>query len=57
MLTKLVWCKEVWSDRHFRDCIGMWQIQKGKLDKVYCAVWVKRFGLEDLWKRMTTGTY
>ncbi len=35
ILTKLLWCKELRSERHMQDCIGIWQVQKGKLDEVY----------------------
>lgn len=35
ILTKLRWCKEIFSERHFTDCQGIFQIQKGKLDIAY----------------------
>ncbi len=35
ILTKLSWCKDVASERHKRDCIGIWKVQKGRLDEVY----------------------
>lgn len=46
--TKLSWCKEVWSDRHFTDCVGIWQIQKGKLDEKYIASRAKALSLTEL---------
>lgn len=57
ILTKLSWCKEVWSDRHFRDCIGMWNVQRGNLDEEYCTKRVQKLGLGTLWENMKKGTY
>ncbi|MBI5620132.1 nucleotidyltransferase [Candidatus Gottesmanbacteria bacterium] len=35
ILTKLAWCKELRSERHMGDCVGIWRVQKGKLDEAY----------------------
>lgn len=35
ILTKLSWCYEVFSERHFRDCVGIVKVQGKKLDRVY----------------------
>ncbi|KKW10762.1 MAG: hypothetical protein UY48_C0015G0006 [Candidatus Gottesmanbacteria bacterium GW2011_GWB1_49_7] len=48
ILTKLSWCKKVWSDRHFRDCVGMWLVQKGKLDEKYLSDQAKKVGVASL---------
>lgn len=55
LLTKLVWCKEVWSDRHMNDCIGIWRIQKGKLDMVYLHKRAKELAVVELLARVKKG--
>lgn len=35
IITKLFWCKQVFSERHFRDCVGIWRVQKEHLDQTY----------------------
>ena len=52
ILTKLSWCKEVMSERHMRDCVGMWQVQKGKLDEKYLFEQAKKLGVETLLKQV-----
>ena len=39
ILTKLSWCRKVYSERHMGDCIGIWQIQREKLDEKYLNKW------------------
>jgi len=51
-LKKLSLCKEVWSERHFRDCVGMWKVQKGKLDEKYLFAQAKKLGIEKLLKEV-----
>ncbi|MBI3577238.1 nucleotidyl transferase AbiEii/AbiGii toxin family protein [Candidatus Gottesmanbacteria bacterium] len=53
ILTKLAWCKEVYSERHLRDSIGIWHVQKGKLDKGYLQQKAKELHILDLLKTMT----
>ncbi len=48
MLTKLVWCKEVPSERHMRDCVGIWKVQKGKLDENYLFAQAKKLKIDHL---------
>lgn len=48
ILTKLSWCKELMSERHMRDCVGMWMVQKGKLDEKYLFGQAKKRGLTKL---------
>lgn len=55
ILTKLSWCKEVASERHMRDCVGMWQVQKGHLDEVYLTQKAKEYGVTDLLARVAAG--
>ena len=48
ILTKLSWCKKVFSERHMRDCAGMWHIQKSKLDKEYIKKQAESLGIMGL---------
>lgn len=57
ILTKLLWCKRIRSERHLRDCIGIIKIQKGDLDKDYLTEWVKKLKLEDLFEEVIKGDY
>jgi hypothetical protein len=52
ILTKLLWCKEVSSERHMRDCVGMWKVQKDKLDEAYLFAGAKILGVESLLKKV-----
>jgi hypothetical protein len=52
ILKKLEWCKEVMSERHMRDCVGMWKVQKGKLDEAYLFEQAKTLGVEKLLKEV-----
>lgn len=42
ILTKLVWCREVRSDRHLRDCVGIIKTQQKELDWKYLNFWAKK---------------
>lgn len=55
ILTKLCWCREVRSDRHLRDCIGIWRVQKGKLDENYIGRKAKELEVSDLLKEIAGG--
>lgn len=58
MLTKLSWCKEVMSDRHMRDCVGICQVQRGKLDENYLTQHAKKMGTTKLLRQiMSTKEY
>ena len=48
ILTKLSWIREIHSDRHFRDCIGILERQKGKLDEKYLIENAKNLGVNEL---------
>ncbi len=48
ILTKLFWCKQVFSERHFRDCIGIWQVQKEHLNQIYLKKEAKKRGILNL---------
>lgn len=57
VLTKLSWCKEVYSDRHFRDCVGILEMQKGKLDEKYLGEHAKKLEITKLLSEAREGKY
>lgn len=57
ILTKLSWIKEVYSDRHFRDCVGILEIQKGKLDEKYLVETAQKLGVTALLRQAQSGKY
>lgn len=57
ILTKLLWCKEIRSERHLRDCTGVWKIQKNVLDKHYLDFWAKKLGTAHLLEEVSTSEY
>lgn len=54
ILTKLLWCKEVRSERHLHDCKGIVEVQKNKLDKKYLNIWLKKLKLKELFHEIST---
>lgn len=52
ILTKLLWCKKIRSERHLRDCKGILKVQKEKIDKKYLSFWVKKLKLQGLFKEI-----
>lgn len=48
ILTKLLWCKKVRSERHMRDCIGMIKVQGENLDIKYLTAWAQEFKINKL---------
>lgn len=57
ILTKLSWYKKLPSERHFRDCVGIWKVQKGHLDLTYLKKRAKALGVESLLKDMSKAEY
>lgn len=57
ILKKLSWCKEVWSDRHFRDCVGIWKVQKGKLDEQYLKKNAVTIDILDMLEKIKNSQY
>lgn len=57
VLTKLSWIKVVYSDRHFRDCVGILEMQKGKLDESYLTKNAKKLGVTELLAEARAGKY
>jgi len=48
ILTKLVWCKEIRSERHLRDCVGIIKTQQAELDWEYMNLWAKKLRVAEL---------
>ena len=57
ILTKLLWCRKIFSDRHFRDCVGICEVQGKTLNKKYLSLWAKALGVEDLNQKVWSGNY
>lgn len=57
ILTKLSWVKEVYSDRHFRDCVGILERQKGYLDEKYLQENAQKLEVLDLLKEAKEDKY
>lgn len=57
IINKLKWCAEVFSERHLRDCIGIWKIQEGKLDKKYLEEKVKKYDISALYEKIKNSSY
>jgi len=57
ILTKLLWCKTIRSERHLRDCVGILKVQENKLDKDYLDRWIKELKIEELFKEISTKNY
>ena len=55
LLKKLTWCKEVFSEKHLRDCVGIWEVQKKNLDKIYLRSEAKKRHIEDLLLKIIEG--
>lgn len=48
ILTKLLWCRQLKSERHMQDCVGIWKVWGSKLDKRYLSIWAKKLKVEKL---------
>ena len=48
ILNKLFWIRQVFSERHFRDCVGIWRVQGDLLDKKYLRSEAAKRGILDL---------
>lgn len=57
IINKLIWCKEIRSEKHLRDCAGIIKIQKGKMDNKYLEKWIKKFNLKDLYREAVNMDY
>ena len=51
VLMKLKWAKlSGGSEKQFTDALRVYEVQSKKLDTLYLETWVKKLGLESLWK-------
>lgn len=57
ILNKLKWCKELFSERHLRDCIGIWKIQNKRLDMKYLEQKVKEYNMSTLYEKIKISPY
>ncbi len=57
ILTKLLWSKEVRSERHLRDCVGILKVQKNNLDRSYLDWWIRKLKLKELFEQISTRNY
>ena len=48
ILTKLMWCKDVRSERHLRDCVGIIKTQQEALDWAYLNRWAETLDVVEL---------
>ena len=53
IVAKLVWARELDSERQRRDVAGMVHAAGDALDRAYVADWAKRLGVEDAWRTLT----
>lgn len=53
ILVKLKWARDVGgSERHHRDALRVYEVQRGLLDLAYLERWIGHLGLTDDWKRL-----
>lgn len=57
LLTKLLWCKRIRSERHLRDCVGILKVQGKQLEEGYLNFWAKRLKVEELLKEVGKQEY
>lgn len=57
ILTKLVWCQEIRSERHLRDCVGIIKTQSHELDWKYLNLWAKQLGTVELLAEVKESDY
>lgn len=57
ILTKLSWVKIAYSERHLRDCVGILEMQRGKLDKAYLLKTAGELGVSKLLTRARSEKY
>lgn len=48
ILNKLLWSKEIRSEKHLNDCVGILKIQGEKIDIKYLKVWAIKLDIESL---------
>jgi len=55
ILAKLRWCRmSGGSEKQFTDALGVFEVQRGKLERRYLDEWAARLEVTDLWERLQT---
>ena len=54
ILSKLLWCRIIRSERQLEDVKGILAVREGRLDWDYLNQWAKRLGVEDLLRDIAT---
>lgn len=57
ILIKLLWCKDVKSEKHMLDCAGIIKVQGNRLDRKYLISIAKKLGLTDLLNKVNEMDY
>ena len=52
ILAKLVWARDLDSERQRRDVAGMISVAGDALDRAYVSLWAGRLGVADAWHRL-----
>ncbi|MCS4541974.1 MAG: hypothetical protein HY929_06615 [Euryarchaeota archaeon] len=55
IIVKLNWYKEFGSEKHFTDALGIYEIQKGRLDIRYLKKWLSNLSTFDIWQKILKG--
>ena len=54
ILYKLLYARQVASDLHLRDVVGILRISGAELDEAYIIEWARRLGVDALWDQVRT---
>lgn len=57
ILTKLAWCREIRSERHLRDCVGIIKTQQKSLDWKYLNLLANKLGIVELLTEVKESDY
>jgi len=52
ILRKLLWARDYESEKQYRDALGVYELQYGKLDMAYLQHWISELKLEQVWQQM-----
>lgn len=55
ILNKLLWCKEIRSERHLNDCRGILKVQAEKIDQEYLKLWARKLEVISLLEEVLPG--
>jgi hypothetical protein len=54
ILYKLLYARQVASDLHLRDVVGILRVSGSELDEAYIIEWARRLGVDALWGQVRT---